>query len=120
MRIKLDENIPAAAAGVATDLGHGADTVVDEDLAGAPDADVLAASTVERRLLVTLDRGFGDVRAYPPGSHAGIVVLRVDAQDASTVTEAVRSFLTSDDLGDITGCIVVIRPGHSARVRRPE
>lgn len=120
MRIKLDENISAAASSVATALGHDADTVVDECIAGAADPDVLAASTADRRLLVTLDRGFGDVRAYPPGSHGGIVVLRVDSQDASTVTEALRLFLASDHLGDLTGCIVVVRPGHYARVRRPE
>jgi hypothetical protein len=24
-----------------------------------------------------LDRGLGDIRAYPPGSHAGIVVLHL-------------------------------------------
>lgn len=28
-------------------------------------------------MLITLDRGMGDIRAYPPGSHAGIVVLRL-------------------------------------------
>jgi hypothetical protein len=27
--------------------------------------------------LISLDRGLGDIRAYPPRSHAGIVVLRL-------------------------------------------
>lgn len=119
MRIKLDENIPVSAADVADDLGHDADTVTGESLAGATDADVLAAATRQGRLLVTLDRTFGDVRAHPPGSHGGIVVLRVDVQDARSVTEAVRTFFTADDLGDLTGCVVVVR-GHLARIRRPE
>lgn len=119
MRIKLDENIPVSAADLADDLGHDADTVTGESLAGATDADVLAAATRQGRLLVTLDRAFGDVRAHPPGSHGGIVVLRVDVQDARSVTEAVRTFLTADDLGDLTGCVVVVR-GHLARIRRPE
>jgi len=93
--------------------------VVGERLTGATDADVLAAATHDKRLLITLDRGFGDIRAYPPGTHAGVVVLRVESQDAGTVTEVVRSFLSSDDLGDLTGCLVVVR-GHLARIRRPE
>ena len=118
MRIKLDENIPVSAANVAAQLGHDADTVVAENLAGATDADVLAAATRDDRILITLDRGFGDIRAYRPGSHGGIVVLRVDAEDAGSVTRSVRSLL-STDLGDLTGCIVVVR-GHLARVRRPE
>lgn len=70
------------------------------------------------RLLVTLDRGLGDVRAYAPGTPGGVIVLRVDSQDASTVSEAVRSFLQSEGLGDLSGCIVVVR-GRLARVRRP-
>jgi predicted nuclease of predicted toxin-antitoxin system len=111
VRIKLDENIPASAATVATQLGHDADTVVGEELAGAADVDVLAASSGNDRILITLDRGFGDVRAYPPGTHGGVVILRVDSRDASTVTEAVRSFLVTQDLGDLTGCIVVVRGG---------
>jgi predicted nuclease of predicted toxin-antitoxin system len=45
VRIKLDENIPVSAADLADDLGHDADTVTGESLAGATDADVLAAST---------------------------------------------------------------------------
>jgi hypothetical protein len=64
-------------------------------------------------------RWTGDIRSYPPGTHAGIIVLRVDSQDAATVTKAVRSFLVSDDLGDLAGCLVVVR-GHLARIRRPE
>jgi hypothetical protein len=35
------------------------------------------------------------------------------------VTSTVRSFLSNEQLGDLTGCIVVVR-GHLVRVRRPE
>lgn len=119
MRVKLDENIPVLAAVVAQQLGHDADTVTSEGLVGSTDPEVLAAATGDGRLLVTLDRGFGDVRAYPPGSHGGIVVLRVESQDAASVAEVVRSFLSTNEFDDLTGCIVVVR-GHLVRVRRPE
>lgn len=119
MRVKLDENVPVSAVNIATQLGHDVDTVYGENLADATDADVLTAATQDERLLITLDRGLGDVRSYPPGTHAGVVVLRVDPQDADTVSKAVRSFLQSEDLGDLTGCNVVVR-GHLARIRRPD
>lgn len=119
MRIKLDENLPADALAIALGLGHDADSVTNEGLIGASDVEVLAAATRDGRLLITLDRRFGDVRAHPPGTHAGIVVLRVESQDAGAVTDAVRAFLSSDDLGDVAGCVVVVR-GHLVRVRRPE
>jgi len=119
VRVKLDENLPSAALTAAALLGHDADSVGSENLTGATDDEVLAAATRNDRLLLTLDRRFADVRAHPPGDHAGICVLRVDAQDAGAVTEAVRSFLSRPELGDLTGCIVVVR-GNLARVRRPE
>ena len=119
MRVKLDENLPASALAVATQLGHDADSVNSENLTGAADPDVLAAASADGRFLITLDRRFGDIRAHPPGTHDGIAVLRVDSQDAATVTEAVRSFLSRQELAELAGCIVVVR-ANLLRVRRPE
>lgn len=118
MRLKLDENLPEAARLAAVALGHDVDTVLDEAIGGATDPEVLAAATRADRFLLTLDRGLGDVRSYPPGSHPGVAVLRIDSQDAASVAEAVRAFLANDALGDLTGCVVVVR-GHLIRVRRP-
>jgi predicted nuclease of predicted toxin-antitoxin system len=104
---------------VAVGLGHDVDSVVDEGLGGASDPDVLAAALGEDRFVVTLDRGFGDVRLYPTGTHAGIAVLRVNSQDPRTVTDALTTFLGNDTLGDLRGCIIVVR-GHLVRIRRPD
>ncbi len=41
MRIKLDENLPSSLAAVLTELGHDADTVVQEGLGGVSDTEVL-------------------------------------------------------------------------------
>ena len=118
MRVKLDENIPFRAGAILADAGHDVDTVVDEGLAGADDPTVSAAATVEERLVVTLDRGFGDIRRYPPGSHAGILVLRVDDQAAPAVARAVEQLLGSVVLDELVGCVSVFRDGE-LRVRRP-
>ena len=39
---------------------------------------------------MTLDLDFANIRAYPPGEHAGVIVLRVKHQDKATVLEYVR------------------------------
>ncbi|HYK01909.1 MAG TPA: DUF5615 family PIN-like protein [Thermoanaerobaculia bacterium] len=44
MRIKLDENLPQTLADVLNALGHDADSVNDEGLAGHPDGDVWRAA----------------------------------------------------------------------------
>ncbi|MGF1653995.1 MAG: DUF5615 family PIN-like protein [Actinomycetales bacterium] len=116
MRLKLDENIAASAAAPLLDAGHDVDTVADEGLTGAEDPAVLQAATTDARLLVSLDRGLGDVRAYPPGTHAGVLVLRLDRQSPHEVTRALREIVHAVDLTRLSGAVAVWRNG-TLRVR---
>ncbi|MDQ3913974.1 MAG: DUF5615 family PIN-like protein [Actinomycetota bacterium] len=63
MKLKLDENPPAATAAMLRDAGHDVSTVIEEHLPGAPDAVVARAAVSEQRVLFTLDRGMADPRA---------------------------------------------------------
>ncbi len=78
MRFKLDENLPIELAELFRRSGHDAQTVFDEGLAGAEDAEIASVCVRERRAVVTLDMDFADIRAYPPPEYAGIVVFRLD------------------------------------------
>ena len=81
MKVKLDENVTTAAKALIAEHGHEVDTIVDEGLTGAADSVVIEACRADERMLVTFDVGFGDIRAYQPGSHDGIVVLRLADND---------------------------------------
>lgn len=118
MRFKLDENIDVRAAAVLEEAGHDVATVVDQDLGGTADTVVAEAVSAEGRILVTLDRGFGDLRTYPPGSHSGIVLLRLRRQALASVRSGLELLLRYEDLPTITGCTVIVR-GATVRVRRP-
>lgn len=118
MKIKLDENLPRSAKAILAETGHDVDSVEDEGLAGADDPTVSAAATEVERLVITLDRGFGDLQRYPPGSHAGILVLRVDDQSAVSVCETLSELVAAKALEDLGGCVAVFRNGD-LRVRRP-
>ncbi|MGO9972596.1 MAG: DUF5615 family PIN-like protein [Solirubrobacteraceae bacterium] len=117
MKVKLDENIPRRAGEVLTRTGHEIDTVVEEGLTGSPDSDVVRAATAAGCLLITLDRGIGDVRTYPPGAHAGILVLRPADQSAASVTALIEQLLAGEDLDALAGTVAVAQPGL-LRVRR--
>jgi predicted nuclease of predicted toxin-antitoxin system len=118
VRLKLDENLPRRAVGVLTRAGYQVDTVVEEGLGGASDPQVLTAATAARRLLITLDRGLGDVRAYPPGSHAGVLVLRPADQSAASVSALLEQLLAAESLDALAGLVAVAQPGL-LRIRRP-
>lgn len=118
MRIKLDENLPGRISLILQAAGHDVDTVADEGLVGADDRTLSHTATSAGRLVLTMDRGFGDIRRYPPGTHAGIVVLRVDDQAAPAVARAVHDLLRAVVIDELTGCIAVFQRGE-LRIRRP-
>jgi predicted nuclease of predicted toxin-antitoxin system len=80
MRFKVDENLPIEVAQLLRDVGHEADTVMDEGLGGAIDDSIANRCRDENRAVVTLDVDFANIRAYPPDEYAGLVVLRLASQ----------------------------------------
>ena len=95
MKFKIDENLPAETAETLRQSGFVADTVAEEDLSGSDDETVVARSRTGDRILVTLDLDFANIRAYPPGAHSGIIVLRLKRQDKTTVLSYVRRLATA-------------------------
>ena len=98
MRIKLDENMPEALLQLLQSAGHEASTVADEGLSGTSDPDVLSAAAAAGRFLMTFDTDFADIREYPPGSHAGIVVFRLEDQRWAVLQEPARKLVDLDVL----------------------
>ena len=115
MKFKLDENLPASSAAILAGAGHDVDTVGQEGLSGALDPEVVAAAG---RVLVSLDVGLGDIRAYPPGSHAGIVVLRLTDQSATAVGKAVSDLAALPNADGLAGAVSVLQRGL-LRIRHP-
>ena len=116
MKIKLDENLPARLVGILVAHGHDVHTVPDENLAGRPDADIWQATSKEGRLLITQDLDFSDSRRFAPGTHAGILLLRLREPGAGALAAAVEA--VADDIAGWEGCFVVATE-NKLRVKRP-
>ena len=99
--------------------GHEVDTVADEGLIGGADSLVIEACRSDERLLLTFDVGFGDLRVYPPGSHHGIVLLRLADQRPDSTLDVLRRFLIEHMLDDLDGAVVVVSDDR-VRIRRSE
>jgi predicted nuclease of predicted toxin-antitoxin system len=117
VKVKLDENVTAAALALLTQAGHEVDAVADEGLTGAADSVVIEACRSGERLLLTFDVGFGDVRVYTPGSHHGIVLLRLADQRPDVTLDVLRRFLTEHAVDDLDGALVVVSDDR-VRIRR--
>ena len=93
MLFELDENLPGSLVKAFISAGHDAVSVVSEDLQGAPDTRVADVCREERRALVTIDKGFADIRAYPPADYPGIIVLRLGRQDVPYLRATIHRVL---------------------------
>jgi hypothetical protein len=108
MRFKIDENLPAELCDDLRAAGHEADTVAAQGMAGAPDTAILAHVQSENRALFTLDKGIGDVRAYPPDQYAGIVLFRPRTSGRSATLAFVRNHLPVLLQADLKGHLLVV------------
>jgi predicted nuclease of predicted toxin-antitoxin system len=79
-RLKVDENLPTEIAELLRAHGHNAATVLDQGWSGMADDDLWQHVQAEGRWLVTADKDFADLRLYPAGTHAGVILLRSDQE----------------------------------------
>lgn len=68
-------------------------TILDEDMGGKPDPDIASLCRNEKRILVTLDTDFANLRAYPPEDYPGIIVFRLEKQDKPFLLKIIKNVL---------------------------
>ena len=117
MRIKTDEDLPRACAQMLRDRGHDAVSVVDQGMGGWKDPELWHTIQHERRYLVTGDKGFADVRTYPPGTHAGVLPLRPDRDGIRPMVRLLEQVLAGYDVAALVGATAVVTP-RGVRIRR--
>ena len=115
MKFKIDENLPSELVEDFRTAGHEADTVVDQGLVGAADNLIMARAQAESRVLMTLDKGIGDVRIYPPDKFSGIVLFRPPSTGRMTTLSFVRQNLPKLLALDLAGHLFVVSPGSIRR-----
>jgi predicted nuclease of predicted toxin-antitoxin system len=113
MKIKLDENLPVRLVPILQQHGHGVDTVPDEHLSGRPDTEIWQAVGTEGRFLITQDLDFSDTRQFAPGTHAGLLLVRLREPGAHALREAIAA-----EIADWAGCFVVLTE-NKIRIKCP-
>lgn len=119
MKIKLDENLPLRLAKLLKQLGHDVQTVHDELLTGHSDHDVWEAAQTESRMLITQDLDFLDSRPFAPGSHCGILLVRLHTPNRRNLTQRIVELLQTENPDEWTGCFIVATE-RKVRILRQE
>jgi predicted nuclease of predicted toxin-antitoxin system len=118
MKIKLDENMPVALQGALGAMGHDVDTAAAEGLAGKPDEMVRRFATAAGRFLITQDLDFSDIRSLAPGTHPGVLLVRLRDPGRSALLQRIASVFRTEPIESWKGCLVVLSDLR-LRIRRP-
>lgn len=118
-RFFLDEDMPYSAAEALQRAGYVAQHVRDVGLRSRPDPDVFRYAQDHGAVLVTADLDFSDLREYPLGTHAGIILVRMSNRlsVAERNAELVRAIVQLRD-EELAGLLIVVEMGRT-RIRRP-
>ncbi len=116
MKIKLDENLPSDML-TSLRLLHDIDTVEEEGLSGKDDSAVWQAAQLEGRFFVTQDLDFSDLRVFSPGTHCGLLLLRLGNPSRQKLNQRLEELLRLDDVETWVGAFVVATDSK-LRIRR--
>ena len=113
MKLKLDENLGNLGRDLLQSAGHDVSTVALQQLSGRPDTDIYAVCLDEQRILVTLDRDFGETMRFPPEATAGIVVLACHGRlTPENILARLRELAVCPDQQTIEGSLWIVEPGR--------
>ena len=108
MNFLLDENISPKTVQFLKELGHAAIHVREVNLRGASDDTVFEYAKQHGFVLITIDRDFGNILDYPPGTHSGIIRLKFRYMPSKIVLSALKNFLEEVTPEDIYGNLTIL------------
>lgn len=117
MIVKLDEDLSPMVAEPLRAAGYQVRTVADQGWSGLADDELWRHVVAQNEFLVTADKGFADLRSYPPGTHPGILLLRPERESLVEFCAVVSVVLAAGGLESLTGCVSVASP-RGLRIRR--
>jgi len=114
VKFKIDENLPDELSHLLRDSGWDSLTVEEQRLSGEIDPRLAEICATEERILVTFDRGFSNIRVYPPSNSPGMIVFRLRSQDKRHVLSVAERLVESLRARELRNQLWIV---HENRIR---
>lgn len=115
MKLIVDVGVGFAAENTLRGSGHDVLSVRDVD-ARMPDAEILELAVAQERLLITMDKDFGDLAVRRGSAHAGVLLLRLEEATGDEKAQIVDRLL-NEYADRVAGHFAVFQNGR-LRIRR--
>jgi len=117
VKLLIDHCVSKRTSDFLVSIGHEVTLLKELGLETLDDPEILELAATRDEVLITEDRGFGNVVKYPPSSHQGAIVLIIRTRNRKGLHEALRQFLQNNDRERLRQKLVVINE-QLARVRK--
>ena len=118
LKFVIDEDMPRSTGRTLKQSGYEVRDIRDYGLRGVEDEKIYEFAQREQAVILTADRGFGNILRFSLGKHFGIVVIRFPNE--MPTSEINRHLIERfEDLSedDFKGNLIIIEPGK-IRIRR--
>ena len=119
MKIKFDENLPESLLSALAACGHDVDNVRLEEIAGKDDQTVWNTAQDAGRFFITQDLDFSDIRKFEPGTHHGLLVVRLREPGRRNLLVRISEVFRLEDIQSWHGCFILLTD-HKLRIQRPK
>lgn len=117
MRLLIDHCVSKRTSDFIKELGHEVTLLKELGLEALDDPKVLERAITRDEVLVTEDRGFGNVIKYPPSSHQGVILLLIRTRARKGLHEVLQQFPANTARDQLRQRLVVINE-QIVRVRK--
>ena len=108
MTFLLDHCIWKETEGSLRKAGYRCLTLKKLGKAEAANGEVIALAKQHKAILITRDRDFSDLALYPPGSHEGIILLRITPKTIDEVHNTLINTLRALSFEQLHGNLLII------------
>lgn len=109
LRLLLDQMIDASVARALLSQGHDVVRTSEVGMAREDDAGVLQRAVQDDRVLVTLDKHFGDWAVLPLSVHPGVIRIKADPATSDEILSILLPFLDQQCNHDFRNQLVIVR-----------
>ena len=118
LKFVIDEDMPRSTGRILKQQGCDVRDIRDYGLRGAEDEQIYEFAQKEQALILTGDRGFGNILRFPVGKHFGIVVAHFpNAMPTMEINRYLVKWFEDLSEDDFRGNLIIMEPGK-IRIRR--